>query len=296
MLATRPPRTLTHPTRNLEDPSITTGVEHKTQEQSVPAKPFIKWVGGKRSILPQLLARMPKEYGDYVEPFVGGGALFFAVRPKRAFLSDVNLHLVVAYGAVRDNVEDVIGLLKRHEDRHSKAYYLQARRRLAKEVDPAVIASLLIYLNKTGYNGLYRVNGAGEYNVPIGDYVSPNIVDEETLRADSRVLTKASIEQGDFSQVRPRRNAFYYLDPPYHETYDGYSGTGFDDDKHRELAQFCHKIDERGGRFMLSNSDTSLVRALWGKYHVEEIQSTRSVSCKSYSRGKANELVIRNYR
>jgi DNA adenine methylase len=296
MLATRPPRTLTHPTRNLEDPSITTGVEHKTQEQSVPAKPFIKWVGGKRSILPQLLARMPKEYGDYVEPFVGGGALFFAVRPNRAFLSDVNLHLVVAYGAVKDNVEDVIGLLKRHEDRHSKAYYLQARRRLAKEVDPAVIASLLIYLNKTGYNGLYRVNGAGEYNVPIGDYVSPNIVDEETLRADSRVLTKASIEQGDFSQVRPRKNAFYYLDPPYHETYDGYSGTGFDDDKHRELAQFCHKIDERGGRFMLSNSDTSLVRALWGKYHVEEIQSTRSVSCKSYSRGKANELVIRNYR
>jgi DNA adenine methylase len=296
MLATRPPRTPTHPTRNLEDPSIADGVEHKTQGKSVPAKPFIKWVGGKRSILPQLLARMPKEYGEYLEPFVGGGALFFAVRPKRAFLSDVNLHLVVAYAAVRDNVEEVIRLLKKHEDKHSKAYYLEARKRLAKEPNPAVIASLLIYLNKTGYNGLYRVNGAGEYNVPIGDYVSPNIVDEETLRADSRVLTKASIEQGDFSQVRPRKNAFYYLDPPYHETYDGYSGTGFDDDKHRELAQFCHKIDERGGRFMLSNSDTSLVRALWGKYHVEEIQSTRSVSCKSYSRGKANELVIRNYR
>ena len=262
----------------------------------MPAKPFIKWVGGKRSILPQLLARMPKEYGDYVEPFVGGGALFFAVRPKRAFLSDVNLHLVVAYAAVRDNVEEVIGLLKRHQDRHSKAYYLQARRRLAKEPDPAVIASLLIYLNKTGYNGLYRVNGAGEYNVPIGDYVSPNILDEETLRADSRLLTNAAIEQGDFSQLRPRKNAFYYLDPPYHETYDGYSGAGFDDDKHRELAQFCNKIDEKGGRFMLSNSDTSLVRALWGKYHIEEIQSARSVSCKSYSRGKANELVIRNYR
>jgi len=262
----------------------------------VPAKPFIKWVGGKRSILPQLLARMPKEYGDYVEPFVGGGALFFAVRPKRAFLSDVNLHLVVAYGAVRDNVEEVIRLLKNHEDKHSKAYYLKARKRLAKEPNPAVIASLLIYLNKTGYNGLYRVNSAGEYNVPLGDYVSPNIVDEETLRADSRVLTSASIEQGAFSQVHPRRNAFYYLDPPYHETYDGYSGAGFDDDKHRELAQFCQKIDARGGRFMLSNSDTSLVRALWGKYHIEEIQSARSVSCKSYSRGKANELIIRNYR
>ena len=263
---------------------------------SVPAKPFIKWVGGKRSILPQLLARMPKEYGDYVEPFVGGGALFFAVRPKRAFLSDVNLHLVVAYGAVRDNVEEVIRLLKRHEDRHSKAYYLEARKRLAKESNPTVIASLLIYLNKTGYNGLYRVNGAGEYNVPMGDYVSPNIVDEETLRADSSVLTKASIEQRDFSRVRPRKKAFYYLDPPYHETYDGYSGAGFDDNKHRELARLCDKIDEKGGCFMLSNSDTSLVRALWGKYHIEEIQSARSVSCKSYSRGKANELVIRNYR
>jgi len=289
-------RILTHAGRTSGEAPTSIGNQQPAQDSTVPGKPFVKWVGGKRSILPQLLARMPKEYGDYVEPFVGGGALFFAVRPNRAFLSDVNLHLVVAYGAVKDNVEDVIGLLKRHEDRHSKAYYLQARRRLAKEADPAVIASLLIYLNKTGYNGLYRVNGAGEYNVPIGDYVSPNILDEGTLRADSRLLTNASIEQGDFSQLRPRKNAFYYLDPPYHETYDGYSGAGFDDDKHRELAQFCNKIDERGGWFMLSNSDTSLVRALWGKYHIEEIQSTRSVSCKSYSRGKANELVIRNYR
>ena len=266
------------------------------EAHSSAAKPFIKWVGGKRSILPDLLARMPRDYGDYVEPFIGGGALFFAVQPKRACLSDVNLHLVVAYAAVRDNVEGLIKLLTEHEARHTKAYYLKARKQLAKETDPTVVASLLIYLNKTCYNGLYRVNRAGQYNVPIGDYKKPSIIDAKTLRADSGLLRNTVIEQKDFAQIRPRKNAFYYLDPPYHETYDGYSGNGFNDDKHRQLADFCRGIDEKGGLFMLSNSDTSLVRALWNGYHIEEIQSARSVSCKSYSRGKANELVIRNYR
>ncbi len=293
---TRPPKIIPPLKATFDEVLRAVGSEHEPTAHTVPAKPFIKWVGGKRSILDELLARMPKEYGEYVEPFAGGGALFFSVQPKRATLADVNLHLVLAYKAVRDDVEGLIKLLKEHESKHNKAYYMKARKRLAKETDGTMIASLLIYLNKTCFNGLYRVNRAGEFNVPIGDYKNPTIVDEETLRADHKALEGVTILQGDFSQIRPHKNGFYYLDPPYHETYDGYSGAGFNDDRHRELAEFCHKINQVGGYFMLSNSDTALVRALWAKYHIEEIQSARSVSCKSYSRGKADELVIRNYR
>ena len=144
--------------------------EQKPAAIVAPAKPFLKWVGGKRSVLPELLARMPSEYSEYIEPFMGGGALFFAVQPHTAYLSDINLHLVLAYRAIRDNVEDLIVKLKAHSKKHSKTYFLEARKRLSTESGPVAIAALLIYLNKTCFNGLYRVNIAGDYNVPMGDY------------------------------------------------------------------------------------------------------------------------------
>lgn len=269
--------------------------EQKPQVRTVAAKPFVKWVGGKRSILSELVPRLPQDYGDYYEPFVGGGALFFSVQPNKAHLSDVNLHLVLTYRAVRDNVEELITLLKEHDAKHNKTYYLRARKLLGSETKPVAIAALLIYLNKTCYNGLYRVNKAGEYNAPMGDYKNPAIVDEETLRADHAVLQGAEIEQRSFSSIRPKRNAFYYLDPPYHETYDGYNGSGFGDDKHKELADFCKKVDTAGGFFMLSNSDTSFVRELYKDYNIEQVAASRSVSCKAHQRGKENELIIRNY-
>lgn len=260
-----------------------------------PAKPFIKWVGGKRSIIGELLARLPAGYTEYHEPFVGGGALFFAAQPRNGHISDVNLHLVLGYRAIRDNLDELLDWLRRHERRHNKAYYLRARKRVSRATDPVEVASLFIYLNRTCYNGLYRVNRMGEFNVPMGDYASPTIADEGTLRAASLALRGTTIEQGDFARLRPRKGAFYYLDPPYHETYDGYNGAGFNDARHEELAAFCRRVDATGGKFLLSNSDTEFVRELYAGFHIEKIDASRSVSCKAHQRGKETELLIRNY-
>lgn len=269
--------------------------EQKPSSRTITARPFLKWVGGKRSILAELTARMPPHYDTYNEPFLGGGALFFSTQPERAYLSDVNFHLIITFHAVRDNVDQVIYFLKIHASRHSKEYYLRARTRLFKEREPARIAALFIYLNKTCYNGLYRVNQSGGFNVPMGDYKDPAILDEDNLRNASHVLHAAEIAQHDFMQVKPHKDDFYYLDPPYHETYDGYNGKGFGDNEHKRLAELCHTIHKIGGYFMLSNSDTELVRTLYKSYHIEQISASRSVSCKAHQRVKANELVIRNY-
>ena len=258
-------------------------------------KPFLKWVGGKRSILPELIARMPKEYTSYHEPFLGGGALFFATKPKEAYLSDINFHLIITYQAVRDDVETLIKYLKNHEKNHNYEYYQQARKKLFKEKDPTKIAGLLIYLNKTCFNGLYRVNSQGFFNVPMGDYKNPQVLDEETLRNDSELLQGITIKQHSFSQIKPKKKAFYYLDPPYHQTYEGYASGGFGDDEHRALATFCRLIDSTGGYFMLSNSDTPFVRELFNGYTIEIVSASRMVSCKAHQRGKENELIVRNY-
>lgn len=269
--------------------------EQKPDAHTVGARPFLKWVGGKRSILPELLARMPDRYETYNEPFLGGGALYFALQPESANLSDINFHLIVTFRAVRDDVDGVIRALKIHAAHHDKAYFLNARERLFKEKEPTKIAGLFIYLNKTCFNGLYRVNSSGKFNVPMGDYKNPAILDEPNLRAASQVLQGTDIEQHGFGQVKPRKDDFFYLDPPYHETYDGYSGSGFGDKEHAELAEFCKLIDKKGGYFMLSNSDTPFVRKLYKGYTIENVAASRSVSCKGDQRGRENELLIRNY-
>lgn len=269
--------------------------ENRPPERTISARPFLKWVGGKRSILPELLRRMPSEYDAYHEPFMGGGALFFAVQPKEAYLSDVNFHLVLTFKAVRDDVEGLISQLKIHVRLHNKEYYLKARTKLFKEKDTTKLAALFIYLNKTCFNGLYRVNKGGGFNVPMGDYKIPNILDEDNLRAASKVLHGVDIQQHGFDHTEIHKNDFYYIDPPYHETYSGYDGSGFGDPEHIKLAQFCKKIDEKGGFFMLSNSDTPFVRDLYKGYDIETVAASRMVSCKANQRGKENELIIRNY-
>lgn len=270
--------------------------EQKPLHRTIQAKPFLKWVGGKRSILPTLLERMPKDYTSYNELFIGGGALFFAVQPKNALISDINFHLIITYVAVRDDVERLIENLKVHNKKHNKEYFLKARKRLPFEKDNTKLASLFIYLNKTCFNGLYRVNKSGEFNVPMGDYKAPPILDEENLRSASALLQGVKIHQQSFDRVKPKKGGFYYIDPPYHETYSQYDGSGFGDKKHEELAKFCKEIDKIGGYFMVSNSDTDLVRTLYKGYTIEEVSASRSVSCKAHQRGKQNELLIRNYK
>ena len=162
-------------------------------------------------------------------------------------------------------------------------------------VDPVKVAALFIYLNKTCFNGLYRVNRAGEFNVPIGDYKDPSLFDEDVLRKDAAALKGAIVKQHQFSHMPIVREDFYYLDPPYHKTYDGYNGTGFDDDEHKKLAGYCKELAKAQAHFMLSNSDTPLVRSLYASYHIEVVEASRSVSCKGPQRGKESELIIRNY-
>jgi DNA adenine methylase len=269
--------------------------EQKPETESTGAKPFVKWVGGKRSVLPELLRRMPEQYGTYRECFVGGGALFFAVQPERAYLSDINFHLILAYQAVQNDLDRLITNLKTHERLHNKEYFSRARERLSREDDPTKIASLMIYLNKTCFNGLYRVNKAGGFNVPIGDYKETVLFDEDVLRSDSKALQGVTITHLEFSQTPVAREDFYYFDPPYHKTYDGYNGNGFDDKEHENLAEFCREVHAAKAYFMLSNSDTPFVRSLYKGFTIEQISASRSVSCKGDQRKKENELLIRNY-
>jgi DNA adenine methylase len=259
------------------------------------ARPFVKWAGGKRGILPELISRMPEKYSVYTEPFLGGAALFYGVRPETAYLSDINFTLVLTYTAVRDDVERLIRYLKVHESKHDKDYFLKMRKQLTKEIDPTKLGSILIYLNKTCYNGLYRVNQSGLFNVPMGSYTAPAILDESNLRAASKALQHAKIKQKPFFQVPVVKDNFYYLDPPYHNTFSSYDGSGFGDEDHKKLAGFCKKIDEAGGFFMLSNSDTPFIQQLYAGYNIESIDAPRSVSCKGTQRVKEKELIIRNY-
>lgn len=275
---------------------VLTAIAGENKPQSFSVRPFLKWVGGKRSILPELLKRLPPNYDTYHEPFLGGGALYFAIQPKEAYLSDVNFHLVITFKAVRDDVDRLIYNLKIHTSRHNKEYFLNARKRLFKEKDPTKIASIFIYLNKTCYNGLYRVNQSGMFNVPMGNYDNPAILDEVNLRHVSKMLQDARISQHDFTQEKVFKNDFYYIDPPYHETYDGYSGKGFGDKEHIKLAEFCKEIHQKDSYFMLSNSDTPFVRELYKDYTIEVVSASRFVSCKANQRGKQNELIIRNYK
>ncbi|MDR2436282.1 MAG: Dam family site-specific DNA-(adenine-N6)-methyltransferase, partial [Puniceicoccales bacterium] len=163
------------------------------------AKPFVKWIGGKRSILSELLARIPSEFGAYFEPFVGGGALFWSMpQNSKAYLSDINFHLIITYAMVRDNVRAVIAMLERYKNSHCKERYNSAKLRLSETDDPVEAASLFIYLNKTCYNGLYRVNKSGNFNTPIGKYVRPKILDAKNLLCASKFLKNVALFQHEF--------------------------------------------------------------------------------------------------
>jgi DNA adenine methylase len=280
---------------DFEDVVTAIADEMKPAISTAIARPFLKWVGGKRSILGELSARMPQSYGTYRELFLGGGALFFGIRREKAYLSDLNFHLVLTYLAVRDDVERLISQLKVHEQKHEKPYYLKARPRIARESDPTKISALLIYLNKTCYNGLYRVNQSGEFNVPMGSYTKPAILDEENLRSCSKALQGIEITQHPFWQTPIQKGDFYYLDPPYHKTFSSFDSSGFNDADHEKLAAFCGELDKAGCYFMVSNSDTPFIRKLYRNFGIEQVMADRFVSCKGNQRGKENELIIRNY-
>ncbi|MGC8472701.1 MAG: DNA adenine methylase [Acidimicrobiales bacterium] len=263
-----------------------------------PARPFIKWVGGKRSILPLLLERVPPSFSRYAEPFVGGGALFFALRAagfgQPAQLADANERLVTTYEVVRDDVDALIEVLAFHADAHDAEHYRLARLELSSETDPVKKAALFIYLNKTCFNGVYRVNKADVFNMGLGTLDSGWVLDADNLRQASAALQGVVLAHGDFSALVPASGDFVYLDPPYDKTYTGYTTQGFDESFQRRVAELCRSIDQVGGLFLASNADTPLIRALYDGFVVEEVSAVRSVSCAGHQRGRVRELLISN--
>ncbi len=267
-------------------------------------RPFLKWAGGKGFLLDTLRELMPRSFNTYYEPFIGGGALFFACRPERAHLVDVNHELINTYQTVRDNVSEVIAELEKH--RYEKEYYYQLRNvdRTPEYQQWTAVerAGRFIFLNKTCFNGLYRVNSKGHFNVPFGDYSNPKLVDHANLNACSRALQAAELTIGDFEGVlvSAREGDFVYFDPPYvpaspTANFTGFSAGGFTDDDQRRLYQVCVALHERGVRFMLSNSCTELALNLYRAFNYRLVQVPRAINSKGDKRGKVNELIIRNY-
>jgi DNA adenine methylase len=264
------------------------------------ARPFVKWAGGKGQVLGELKARVPSRYGRYYEPFVGGGALFFATSPTEATLSDKNPFLINAYAVVRGNPGELIVSLRNH--RADRAYYYSMR-----DLDPAALsdverASWFIYLNRTCYNGLWRVNSKGRFNVPFGRYANPRILDEDNLRKVSEALRRATILCADFTSALggAKRGDFVYLDPPYHplggtSDFTGYVEGGFGPSDQDRLSKVFRDLTGAGVLVMLSNSDTELVRRLYSGFRVETIRAKRPINCRSDRRGAVSEVIVRNY-
>ena len=267
----------------------------------IGSKPFLKWVGGKRNLLPILLERIPKQYGTYHESFLGGGALFFALQPQRAILSDINSWLILAYYGVKCWPELVLNRLQLHQANHSKEYFYELRDHLYTmfdywhDISPANFAADFIYINKTCFNGLFRVNKSGKFNVPMGKYKNPNIVNTDVLLNASKALENTELKTISFTEIKITPNDFYYFDPPYYKTFNQYHNSGFNEKSHVLLAEVCALINMDKGYFMTSNSDTPFIRELYKHFRIEEVSASRNVSCKGNTRGKTTELLIRNY-
>lgn len=278
-------------------------------EQSERLKPFIKWAGGKGALVPKLLAQLPGRWDCYHEPFLGSGALFFALAGAGrlgggATLSDVNEEMINLYRCVQSDLESLLPALEGHK--HDRDYYYRLRRVDRepgyKESAPLERASRFLYLNKTCYNGLYRVNASGYFNVPFGDYKHPRIADAEHLRRCSAALQGVDLRIDSFETIAERAVAgdFVYLDPPYVPTSDtanftSYTSGGFGMSEQECLVDVCRKLTSRGVHFLLSNSDTETARALYGEFLFSTVEAPRAINSKASGRGKVSELLIRNY-
>lgn len=272
--------------------------------KNVLLKPVLKWVGGKRQLLDEILPLLPASPKLYVEPFLGGAAVLLAKQPKRALVNDANSELINVYSIIRDQPDDLIERLREHNNKNSSDYYYEIR---ALDRSPSFAsisavdrAARIIYLNKTCFNGLYRVNSAGQINSPYGRYKNPNIVNEAGIRALSSYL-QGDIELtcGDYSLTLKDlpRGAFVYLDPPYMplsltSSFTGYTEGGFSYDEQIRLRDECLALRERGIHFLQSNSDCEEIRSLYKSFDIHTVQAKRSINSKGNGRGAVNEVFI----
>jgi DNA adenine methylase len=266
-------------------------------------KPIVKWAGGKSRLLHELLGRLPTEIKTYAEPFAGGAALFFALAAdssrtfQRAVLADQNDELVACYRAVRDDVEGVIRALGAY--RYDKDLFYATRDRDTHGMSDAERGARLLFLNHTCFNGLWRVNAAGRFNVPFGRYSNPRILDEQGLRAASGLLRRAAIEKCDFAQVTRElsQGDFVYLDPPYvplskTAAFTAYASRGFGGEDHARLATQLRELRARGVLAMLSNADTPETRGLYRDFAVHVVRAPRAINSDVKKRGDTRELIV----
>lgn len=260
-------------------------------------KPFLKWAGGKTQLLPHILPLLPRSFGRYYEPFLGGGAVFFALQPRRATLSDVNPDLMVAYQAVRDDVESVIDRLRRLHA--GPATFYRIRSQSPSRLTPVAQAARTIYLNRTCFNGLYRVNAAGQFNVPFGRHERPNLCNADNLRRVSRALRQAWLRRQPATTLlrQCRRGDVVYFDPPYDPVsrtarFVGYARGGFNRDDQAELAALYDRLANRGVHVLLSNADTPFIRQLYRHFHLVSVPARRAINCAAQKRGVVPELLI----
>ncbi len=274
-------------------------------------QPFIKWVGGKRGLLKQILDKLPKKFENYHEPFLGGGALFFELysrellRDKQIFLSDINSELINAYNVIKNNPLELIDNLEEYKEKHNKEFYYKIRE-LDRQSDfqnlPDIKrATRFIYLNKTCFNGLYRVNKKGYFNTPIGSYKNPNIADRETILNASEALQNAIITNKSFNDVlnHVNTNDLVYFDPPYYPLTQTANFTAYDenlflDEKQRELFDIFEELHKKECFILHSNSDTDFIKELYQEHNIEFVQASRFINSKSSGRGKINEVLIKN--
>lgn len=269
--------------------------------------PMLKWVGGKRQLLETYRPYLPKNITSYCEPFLGGGAMLFELQPKVAYINDINEELMRVYRVIQEDVEALIEQLSVYPNTPEFFYEIRNRDRNPSEFEALSDiqkAARVIYLNKTCYNGLYRVNNAGEFNSPFGHYKNPNIVNAPVLRAVSAYFRSAQIHMSssDYKQVLQgiSKGTFVYLDPPYDPVSDtanftGYTKGGFSKWDQIELRQCCDELNERGIRFMLSNSATDFICEQYSKYHIIPVKAKRAVNCAPTKRGDVDEVLVINY-
>ncbi|MDR1350565.1 MAG: DNA adenine methylase [Zoogloeaceae bacterium] len=285
------------------------------QKKNPLVKPYLKWAGGKRQLLPEIKKYIPKQLNrlQYYEPFVGAGAVFFDAQPKRAVINDYNSQLIMTYNTIVRNIDGLLEVLRMHRSNNSEKYFYEIR---SQDRDAKAFASLtnteksarLIYLNKTCYNGLYRVNSQGLFNSPYGRYQNPAICDEPVLRAIHNYLSsnenEIEISSEDFAVAVQTANhqSFVYFDPPYHSpdntNFTGYQADKFDDAEQTRLRDTFADLTGRGVKCLLSNSDTKFIRELYAndEYDIISVLAKRAINSDSAGRGNVNEVLIKNWR
>lgn len=278
----------------------------KSNQNETKISPFLKWAGGKGQLLKQFEKFFPEKFNNYCEPFIGGGAVFFHLyntgritRNKKATLIDSNEELINCYLVIKKDVNKLIRVLKnkKYVNEHDTFYRIRAE----EPKDKIRRAARTIYLNKTCYNGLYRVNSKGKFNAPFGRYKNPQILNEKNLRAVSKALKNVSIKQGSFEKCLndAKKGDFVYFDPPYHplsqtSNFTSYTKESFGKEKQTHLSEVFKKLDKKGCKVMLSNSNTKFIKDLYRGVDIETVKAKRAINCRATGRGIIYELLIKN--